>query len=121
MPDKLFSSRAARWYLPTVFLCGFSYCSVFADEPPSKDTIKQVDASTRRIEVRDSDSLVLQYPDWLKQVKSLDPAVMRVSAVRPDRLKVQRVAQGTAKLQVLDRSDHRYSLEIVFQDSTGQR
>lgn len=121
MPYKLFSSRAARWYLPTVFLCGFSYCSVFAGEAPSNDTIKQVDASTRRIEVRDSDSLVLQYPDWLKQVKSLDPAVMRVSAVRPDRLKVQRVAQGTAKLQVLDRSDHRYSLEIVFQDSTGQR
>ncbi|MFO1045378.1 MAG: hypothetical protein U0941_26670 [Planctomycetaceae bacterium] len=121
MLNKLLTSRAGRWYLPTVFLCGFSYCSVFAGEGPSSDSIRQVDASTRRIEVRDSDSLVLQYPDWLKQVKSLDPAVVRVSAIRPDRLKVQRVAQGTAKLQVLDRSDHKYSLEIVFQDSTDKR
>lgn len=119
-----FTSRSARWFLPTVFLCGFSYCSAFAsDSVPSevRETIRQVDASTRRIEVRDADSLLLQYPDWLKQVKSLDPAVIQVSAVRPDRLRIQRVAQGSATLHVLDRRDHRYSVEIVFQGSSGQR
>ena len=124
MPMNFLLGRAASRLLPIVLLCGFSFGgarATDAPDPPSVETVRQVDAATRRIEIIDADSLLLEYPDWLTRVTSLDPNVIRVSAVRPNCLRIQRVARGTATLQAVDRGDQRYSLELVFQDSTGRR
>jgi hypothetical protein len=100
---------------PTVILCGFGFCGAVAkDAPPTAaPAIRQVDAATRRVEIHDTDSVLLEYPDWLTTVKSLDPAVIHVSAVRPNCLRIQRVSEGTATLQAIDRGDRRYSIEVI--------
>jgi hypothetical protein len=107
--------------LPAVVLCGFGFCGVVAKDAspsaapvaPVAPAIHQVDAATRRVEIHDTDTVLLEYPDWLTTVKSLDPAVIHVSAVRPNCLRIQRVSEGKAKLQAIDRGDRRYSIEVI--------
>jgi hypothetical protein len=115
---------AMRRLVPMVVLCGFSFCGAIAGEspqPPPVEATRQVDAATRRIEFRDAESLLLEYPDYLTTVTSFDPSVIRVSAVRPNCLRVQRVSQGTATLRAVDRSDHRYSVEVVVLAADGRK
>ena len=75
--------------------------------------MQQVDGTTRRVEFRAADSLLLEYPEWLTTVTSPDLSVIRVTAVRPNCLRVQRVSEGTATLRAVDRGDHQYSIEVV--------
>jgi len=125
MPRMQSFRRAATGrFLPTVLLCGFSFGSADATESPSAvntEAVHRIDAATRRIEIREAESLLLEYPDWLTTVKSLDPTVIRISAVRPNCLRVQRVADGTATLQAVDRGDHRYSIQVIVRASTDGR
>lgn len=122
MPSiRLFSRRVASRLLPTVLLCGFAFCGAGAADPPATETVQRIDAATRRIELTSSDSLLLEYPDWLTTVKCQDPAVIRVSAVRPNCLRVTRVSQGTATLRAVDRRDNQYSIEVIVQGSTQNR
>ena len=123
MPTMRSSSRAATGrFLPTVLLCGFSFCAALAgDSPPPGEATRQIDMATRRIEIRDADSLLLEYPDWLTTVTSHDPSVIRVSAVRPNCLRVQRVATGTTTLRAVDRRDHQYSVEVIVRTSAEGR
>lgn len=123
MPMMRSSSRAATGrFLPTVLLCGFSFCAALASEsPPPGEATRQIDAATRRIEIRDADSLLLAYPDWLTTVTSHDPSVIRVSAVRPNCLRVQRVAAGTTTLRAVDRGDREYSVEVIVRASADGR
>ena len=123
MPTMRSSSRAATGrFLPTVLLCGFSFCAALAgDSPPPVEATRQIDAATRRIEIRDADSLLLEYPDWLTTVTSHDPSVIRVFAVRPNCLRVQRVAAGTTTLRAVDRGDHQYSVEVIVRASADGR
>jgi hypothetical protein len=115
---RFLSRRATSRFLPTVLLCGFAFCGAGAAEaPPATEPVRQVDASTRRIELTSSESLLLEYPDWLTTVKSRDPAVIRVSAVRPNRLRISRVSQGATILHAVDRRDHEYSIEVIVQTS----
>ena len=119
-----FCRAATRRFLPTVLLCGFSFGGAIANDKPSADSteqVQQIDAATRRIEIRENDVLLLEYPDWLTTVKSFDPTVIRVSAVRPNCLRVRRVSQGTTTLQAVDRGDHRYSIQVIVRASSDGR
>jgi Flp pilus assembly secretin CpaC len=123
MPTIQSSGRQATGrFLPTVLLCGFAFCGASATEsPPAAESVQQINAASRRIEISTGESLLLEYPDWLTTVKSHDPTVIRVSAVRPNRLRVTRVSKGTTTLQAIDRRDHEYSIEVVVQASTEDR
>ncbi len=125
MPTMQSFRRAATCrLLLTVILCGFSFGGAVATDSPSvvkNEMVRQIDAATRRIEIRDADSLLLEFPEWLTTVKSLDPALIRVSAVRPNCLRVQRVTQGTATLHAVDRGDHQYSIQVIVRASTDGR
>jgi hypothetical protein len=97
-----------------VILCGFGFCGAIAsDSSPGNGPIHHVNGITHRIEFSDTDSVLLEYPDWLTTVKNLDPAVIHVTAVRPNCLRVQRVGQGTTELRAVDRRDHQYVLAII--------
>lgn len=105
---------AMRRLIPTVLLCGFAFCGAQAADAPggSEGVVLHVDSTTRRIELREAESL-LEFPEWLTTVKSSDATVVHVSAVRPNRLRVQRVTSGTTHLMAVDRSEHRYSVELI--------
>jgi len=109
-------------FLPTVLLCGFGFCGACATEvlPQSTDRPIQVGSATRSVEIRNSES-VLEYPDWLTTVKSHDSAVIRISAVRPNQLRIQRVGAGTTTLVATDRGDHQYSIEVIVRDVADGR
>ena len=122
MPALLSSRRVVCRLLPTIVLCGFAYYQAGAgDENPSADQVRKVDSATRQVRLSSANSLLLEYPDWLTSVKSQDPAVIRVSAVRPNRLRITRLAAGTAVLQAVDRRDLQYSFEVVVPDSADQK
>lgn len=123
MPMTQMISRAVKgWFLPTVLLCGFGFCGAAATElpPQSDDRPIQVGMATRSVQIRNSES-VLEYPDWLTTVKSYDSAVIRISAVRPNQIRVQRVGPGTTTLQATDRADHQYSIEVIVHDAGDGR
>ena len=116
MPDARISSRTcASRILPTVLLCGFAYYGTLAsDRPPTPvpERLYQIGAATQRLEVCDSDSALLQFPEWLTRVRSGDARVIRVTAVRPDCLRVTRLAEGRTTLTALDRQQREYSVEL---------
>ena len=116
------SNRATtNWFLPTVLLCGFGFSGAIAGDAPrpvNREVVQQIDSATRRIEIQDTDALLLDYPDWLTTVKSFDSSVIRISAVRPNRLRIQRVSHGTTTLHAIDRGDHQYSVQVVVRAST---
>ena len=116
MPDTRFSSRTSvSRILPAVLLCGFAYCGTLAsDAPPAAapEAIYRVEATTQRLEVRDADSVLIQFPDWLTRVRSGDSSVIRLTAVRPDCLRVVRLTEGRTTLTALDRKQREYSVEL---------
>lgn len=123
MPMTQMISRAVKsWFLPTVLLCGFGFCGAAATELPPQpaDGPIQVGLETRSVQIRNSES-VLEYPDWLTTVKSYDSTVIRISAVRPNQIRVQRIAPGTTTLVATDRADHQYSIEVVVHDAGDGR
>ena len=98
----------------TVILCGFGFCgAVASDSLPATGPTHQITTSTRRIDLLDAESVLLEYPDWLTTVKCMDPSVIRVVAMRPNCLRLQRVGQGAAKLHAVDRQDQQYVLEVI--------
>ncbi|MDB5348604.1 MAG: hypothetical protein JWP89_6981 [Schlesneria sp.] len=115
MPSIQTHCRAATHQLSlAVILCGFGFCGAVASESsPAHGPIHQVNGTTHSIDFSDADSVLLEYPDWLTTVKSLDPAIIRVTAVRPNCLRIQRVGQGTTELRAVDRRDHQYVLAII--------
>lgn len=117
MLSQVTSSRTiARRVLSTVVLCGFVHCAAIASDAPSgsaTDSVHTVPANTRRLEVRAAESLLVQFPDWLTRVRSRDSNVIRVTAVRPDCLRVTRVSEGTARLLAVDRHEREYSVELL--------
>ena len=105
---------AMRRLCLAVILCGFGFCGALAsDSSLPGSPIHQVDGTTRRIDINDAEVVLLEYPDWLTTVKSLDPAIIRVTAIRPNCLRVQRLGPGTAALHAVDRKDHQYVLEVI--------
>lgn len=123
MPITQTISRAVKsWFLPTVLLCGFGFCGAAATELPrqSADRPIQIGSATRSVQIRNSES-VLEYPDWLTTVKSYDSAVIRISAVRPNQIRVQRISPGTTTLVATDRADHQYSIEVIVHDAGDSR
>ena len=116
MPSIPSHCRAATRQLRlAVILCGFGFCGAIASDssPSAKALTHHVNGATHRIDLSDAASVLLEYPDWLTTVKSMDPTVIRVTAVRPNCLRVQRVGQGSAELHALDRGNHEYVLEII--------
>lgn len=115
MPSIQTHCRAAtRQLLLAVILCGFGFCgAVASDVSPINGPIHQVSGTTHSIDFSDADSVLLEYPDWLTSVKSLDPAIIHVTAVRPNCLRVQRIGQGTTELRAVDRRDRQYVLAII--------
>lgn len=123
MPITQTISRAVKCrFLPTVLLCGFAFCGAAATEMPSQSADRpiQVGMATRSVEIRNSES-VLEYPDWLTTVKSHGSGVIRISAVRPNQIRVQRVGPGTTTLVATDRGDHQYSIEVIVHDASDNR
>lgn len=116
MPDTRVSSRtSASRFLPAVLLCGFAYCGTLASEmPPAPvpEAVHRIEAATRRLEVRDADSVLVQFPDWLTRVQSGDSSVIRLTAVRPDCVRVVRLTEGRTTLTALDRQHREYSVEL---------
>ena len=116
MPDTRFSSRTSvSRILPAVLLCGFAYCGTLASEAPlaaAPEAIYRVEATTQRLEVRDAGSVLVQFPDWLTRVRSGDSSVIRITAVRPDCLRVVRLTEGRTTLTALDRQQREYSIEL---------
>ena len=116
MPDTRFSSRTSvSRILPAVLLCGFAYCGTLASEAPLApvpEAIYRVEATTQRLEVRDADSVLVQFPEWLTRVRSGDSSVIRLTAVRPDCLRVVRLTEGRTTLTALDRKQREYSVEL---------
>ncbi len=116
MPDTRISSRTSlSRILPAVLLCGFSYCGTLASETPAapvSEAVYRIEAATRRLEVRDADSVLVQFPDWLTRVRSGDSSVIRIGAVRPDCLRVVRLTEGRTTLTALDRQQREYSVEL---------
>ena len=117
MPNRITLSRTiASRILSTVVLCGFVHCAAIASDAPSgsaTDSVHTVPANTRRLEVRAAESLLVQFPDWLTRVRSSDSKVVRVTAVRPDCLRVTRLSEGTARLLAVDRHEREYSVELL--------
>lgn len=106
----------------TVILCGFGFCgAVASDSLPANGPTHQVTSSTQRINLLDAESVLLEYPDWLTTVKSRDPSVIRVVAIRPNCLRLERVGQGAAKLHAVDRQEQQYVLEVIVPASANVR
>lgn len=118
MPDLRKSSRTgAHRILPTVLLCGFAYCGTLASQTPptsKPERLYQIEAATQRLDVRDADSVLVQFPDWLTRVRSADSSVIRVTAVRPDCLRITRLTEGRTLLTALDRQQREYSVELTL-------
>ncbi len=116
MPDARLSSRtSASRILSAVLLCGFAYYGTLAsDAPPSPapETVHRVGAATQRFEIRDADSVLVQFPEWLTRVRSGDADVIRVTAVRPDCLRITRLADGRTTLTALDRRQREYTVDL---------
>ena len=116
MPDtRIFSLTSAHRFLPTVLLCGFAYCGTLASETPTTpkpERLYQIETAVQRLDVRDADSVLVQFPDWLTRVRSADSNVIRVTVVRPDCLRITRLAEGRTTLTALDRQQREYSVEL---------
>jgi hypothetical protein len=113
MPIMKSISRAQAYSaLSTVLVCCSAVAAAGAKDRPHRSGIQRISARSEKLEICDASSILLEFPDWLTTVKSLDPAVIRVSAIRPNCLRVQRIASGKAILHVVDRSDHEYSVEL---------
>lgn len=106
-----------RWLLPTVLLCGFGFMGAIAgDTPaaPAAETLPSIAAdAVRGIEISHGDPVLLEYPDWLTTVKSVDPGVLRIEAVRPNCLRLQSLNPGITTLKAVDRQDRSYSVRIT--------
>lgn len=116
MPSiQVYCRALTRQLSLAVILCGFGFCGAIAsDSSPGHGPVHHVNGTTHSIDFSDANSVLLEYPDWLTTVKSLDPAVIRVTAVRPNCLRVHRVGEGTAELRAVDRRDHQYVLAIII-------
>ena len=116
MLDARISSRtSASRILPAVLLCGFAYCGTLASDAPSApapEAIYRIEAATRRLEVRDAVSVLVQFPEWLTRVRTGDSSVIRITAVRPNCLRVVRLSEGRTTLTALDRKQREYSVEL---------
>ena len=116
MPDKRKPSRTCvRRIIPTVLLCGFAYCGTRAADKlphPEPEQLHQIGSDTQRLEIGDSDSVLIQFPEWLTRVRSGDARVIRVTAVRPDCLRVTRLTAGRTTLTALDRRQREYAVEL---------
>ncbi len=122
MPTMRLTSRAiAGRMLPTVLLCGFVYCGTFAADPPPDATEKvhRIDATVRQLEVRDAASCLLEYPEWLTRVESFDPQLVSVTAVKPNRLRITRRANGKTLVKATDRQKAEYTIELTMVSSGG--
>jgi len=116
MPAQTQNHRTRnRRFIPALLLCGFAFhgAAACASAPAPAESIQQVFATTERIELRESNSLLLDYPDWLTQVRSQNPSVIRIDAVRPNRLRVTRIGTGTSLLQAIDCQDRLYTVEVI--------
>ena len=124
MPDARSSSRtSASRILPVVLLCGFAYCGALASDAPSTPTpeaIYRIEAETQRPEVRDADSVLVQFPDWLTRVRSGNSSVIRITAVRPDCLRIVRLTEGRTTLTALDRQQREYSIQLSLVTSRSR-
>ena len=112
---KKLSRTSTHRVLPTVLLCGFAFCGALASETtttPRPEQLYQIVAATQRLDVPDADSVLVQFPDWLTRVRSGDPNVIRVTAVRPDCLMITRLAEGRTTLTALDRQQREYTVEL---------
>jgi hypothetical protein len=124
MPTTRLKGRAfAGRMLPTVLLCGFMYCGTLAadaDPPRSAEQVHHVSAVLRQLEVRDADSFLLEYPDWLTRVDGFDPQLVRVTAVKPNRLRITRRANGKTLVKAIDRKKTEYTIELTMVSSGGE-
>lgn len=102
----------ARRIISTVLLCGFAFCGASANEAPAQPAVRRIMARSQALEVCDRSFLELEFPDWLTIVRSHDPAVVHVAAIRPNRLRVECLNSGMAILHAVDRSDHEYTIEL---------
>lgn len=116
MPDARFSSRTiASRIIPGVLLCGFAYCGTLAsDAPPAPapEAVYRIASATQRLEVRDAESVLVQFPEWLTRVRSCDSNVIRITAVKPDCLRITRLTEGRTTLVAYDRQKREYSVEL---------
>lgn len=116
MTDTRISSRTSTSrILPAVLLCGFAYSGTLAsDAQPVRtpEPIYRIEAATQQLEVRDAASVLVQFPEWLTRVRSGDSSVIRITAVRPDCLRVVRLSEGRTTLTALDRQQREYSIEL---------
>jgi hypothetical protein len=102
--------------VPTVVLCGFAFAGALADDLPApqpSEVIHQIDTRSEKLEIRSDQTVVLEFPDWVTSVKSLNPSIVHVSAVRPDCLRIRRIGEGLAMLHVVDRHAREYSIEMT--------
>lgn len=115
---RMISTRA----FPLVLLCGYVFCSVLASELPQKvERVQSGDvfvphriaASTSSIQLQMSDSMDLQFPDWLTHVRCRDAGVARVSAVSPDRICIERRSAGNTVVTARDRRGQDYRIEVL--------
>lgn len=117
MPLDLIRRRTAiRRAMPTVLLCGFAFCGALATDVvplPAPEPLHQIVASSQKLEVRDVSSVVLEFPDWLTRVISHDPAVVHVTAIKPNCLRIIRRTDGQTRLKAHDRKDHEYIVELT--------
>jgi len=117
---RTFTSRL----LATVVLCGFAFGGARATDSPSlpqPEEIHRIDARAQKLEIRDVTSVMLEFPDWVTTVKSLDPSVIHVTAIRPDCLRVRRISDGLSTLRVVDRHDREYHIEVMVVSSSEAR
>jgi Flp pilus assembly secretin CpaC len=123
MQDTRISSRnSARWIFPTALLCGFAYCGWLASAAsPAPEMVYQIGAATHRLEVRDLESVLIQFPEWLTRVRSSDASMVRVTAVGPDCLRVTRLAEGRTTLTAVDRQKREYSVELSLMTTRAQQ
>lgn len=110
-----FSRTGATRNFLTVLLCGFAYCgSLAADKSaiPAAERVLQMTGTTQRLELGEADAVLIQFPEWLTQVRSTDAGVVRVTAVKPNCLRVTRLASGRTTMTARDRQEREYTVEL---------
>lgn len=113
MQTKKTPSRASvSWILPTVLLCGFAYCGTFAADAKSSSAVHKVAHSVQKLELKDTDSVLVQFPDWLTRVQSGNADLIRITAIKPDCVRVTCLGDGQTTLKAVDRQQREYSVEL---------
>ncbi len=114
---KLLSTRSsAPWAALLLLTCGFLPHTAWSQSPPTAAPLAgemvTVAAPHSSIEIAERFAKVIQFPSKVKRIDGFDPAVLSVTPLSPNQVRLSALEQGVTTLVATDENEQSYSIEI---------